>query len=190
MSSYLYFQREDKYAASISVEPVVYKFGGEAKIRKLPTPQQKILGTKNDPSQNGIGKKLVMDYPIRGTISPLSDQAINQQSFVFGRPSFSSNDLGVQQCKSPPDQRPLSPLSETTSRRPNAVQGKPPKYVPPSGRSAKPGAYSRTGGICDQCNHCLLDLKRQAVRLMNVEKSSPNKVKDNIYVLKVIIIGL
>jgi hypothetical protein len=48
----------------------VYKFGGEAKIRKLPTPQQKLLGTKNDPSQNGIGIKLVMDYPIRGTISP------------------------------------------------------------------------------------------------------------------------
>jgi hypothetical protein len=39
----------------VSVEPVVYKFGGEAKIRKLPTPQQKLLGTKNDSSQSGIG---------------------------------------------------------------------------------------------------------------------------------------
>ncbi|XP_052058492.1 uncharacterized protein LOC127698847 isoform X2 [Mytilus californianus] len=174
-------KKEESYTASISIEPAVYKFGGEAKIRKLPTPlkhKSPDIPAKNELSQNAIGKRVMMDYPIRGTISPLSDQAINQKSFVFGRPSSPVNHLDVQRCKSPPDQsRPLSPLSESLSNR-RAVFGKPPKYVPPSSRSAKPGAYVRTGGICDQCNNCLLDLKRQAVRLMNVEKSSANKVLD------------
>ncbi|XP_071162087.1 kinesin-like protein KIF26A isoform X1 [Mytilus edulis] len=174
-------QKEENYTASISIEPAVYKFGSEAKIRKLPTPlknKSPDIPAKNELSQNAIGKRVMMDYPIRGTISPLSDQAINQKSFVFGRPSSPVNHSDIQRCKSPPDQsRPLSPLSESLSNR-RPVYGKPPKYVPPSSRSAKSGAYARTGGICDQCNNCLLDLKRQAVRLMNVEKPSANKVLD------------
>ena len=182
---YFLFQKEENYTASISIEPAVYKFGSEAKIRKLPTPlkhKSSDIPAKNEPSQNAIGKRVMMDYPIRGTISPLSDQEINQKSFVFGRPSSPVNHSDIQRCKSPPDQsRPLSPLSESLSNR-RPVYGKPPKYVPPSSRSAKSGAYARTGGICDQCNNCLLDLKRQAVRLMNVEKPSANKVK-SIYML-------
>lgn len=168
--TFFLFQKEENYDTSISVEPTVYKSIGQARIRKLPTPQIPIrshnTAAKNEMSQNVIGNHGMMDYPIRGTISPLSGD-VNQQAFVFGRPM--SPDLDVQRCKSPPDNRP----SETSRRN---VYGKPPKYVPPASRNAKPGLYTRNAGICDQCNNCLLDLKRQAVRLMNVEKSSSNKV--------------
>ncbi|XP_033736356.1 kinesin-like protein KIF26B isoform X2 [Pecten maximus] len=168
----------DGYTETVSVKTAVHMFGGEAKIRKLPTPSpdksQKSATVKElraikegsdwvkrgGPSlHNGEDISMdfttpqerdIMDYPIRGTFSPLTDggqvkftdENATELSFVFGRPASPVNDRSMQRCLSPPSgrnqQRCLSPESEHNPQRcksPPSDRGLQRCMSPPSGKN-------------------------------------------------------
>ena len=140
------------------------------------------------------------DYPIRGTMSPLTCQVGGGRgeggggeagsggrhgeggdalSFVFGRPATS--DAAVMgRCASPPaslpsGKRPLSPSTRDVLPIRRSASGGGSTVVEREVLSTTPPASSLgwgeggvvQGGVCcEQCNGCLIDLKRQALRLM------------------------
>ncbi|XP_059172554.1 kinesin-like protein KIF26B isoform X2 [Physella acuta] len=138
-----------------------------------------------------------MDYPIRGTMSPLSAVAVKRSvgpvdevSFVFGRPASPTGDTvvrpaqqynsaGLVRCMSPSagrymtghyNPRPLSPSSDVLPiRRPGTYASRRVLSPPPQlgfGAAAEPRIHHQGGICCEQCNGCLVELKRQALRLM------------------------
>ena len=207
------------YAESVSVKTAVRMFGGEAKIRKLPTPDRSLSRTKTpgkteNPSTSECLETTfdedvdidisshannIMNYPICGTISPLTDskgqskasgsRSNDSISFVFGRPSSPVSERGLDRCRSPPEavRRALSPVTDITPIRRRSVNGKPPIGGPPSRRRNRNHGPASDSGIitgmqtsgpfmmdvmrhngiyCEQCNVCLTDFKRQALRLL------------------------
>lgn len=117
-----------------------------------------------------------MDYTVLGTISLLKDgngQTNNlkeEMSLVLGRRPMSPvvNDSGLKRCLSPPyDPRPLSPSSESVPTK--RVAGNRNRQIPlvtPNVREQKLREITNHVSImCEGCNNCLLDLKRQALRL-------------------------
>ena len=121
-----------------------------------------------------------MDYTILGTISPLNDvpqkgdNSKEEMSFVIGRPASPMSppiETGLKRCFSPPYEppRPLSPVVQvvhpTKRMMGNRSRGLPP--LPPSRRREAP--LNPLGIMCEGCNNCLLELKRQALRLMYQE---------------------
>lgn len=187
-------------------------FGGEAKIRKLPTPDRTF---KKDAAENATsspfsdnaensdeklniqetdvkGQASDMDYTISGTISPLPGihessgkrGTESKISFVFGRPPSPTS-----RCMSPPQENHVHAVARKGPGPPSRYRsrnGKPPVYVPPN-KSAKVPYLAIVGMIgnpglqcCDQCVACLVDLKQQALHLMNSEgflKKTTSKVK-------------
>ncbi|XP_025104476.1 kinesin-like protein KIF26A isoform X2 [Pomacea canaliculata] len=145
----------------------------------------------------------LQDYPIRGTISPLSSQVgvparrqgggggrdgdgPEEISFVFGRPDTPDAAV-VGRCMSPPlscggggSKRPLSPgsrdllpirrtLSASASTSlvvEREVMSPPPVSSSSSLWSWGEGQMLQGGVCCEHCNACLIDFKRQALRLM------------------------
>lgn len=145
----------------------------------------------------------LQDYPIRGTISPLSSQVgvparrqgggggrdgdgPEEISFVFGRPDTPDAAV-VGRCVSPPlscggggSKRPLSPgsrdllpirrtLSASASTSlvvEREVMSPPPVSSSSSLWSWGEGQMLQGGVCCEHCNACLIDFKRQALRLM------------------------
>ncbi|KAK6182778.1 hypothetical protein SNE40_010388 [Patella caerulea] len=120
------------------------------------------------------------DYPIRGTISPLTNQRIqrsldqtgNELSFVFGRPSSPCVDQTIDgRCLSPiNEQRPLSPSSEMFAMKQDVCNMASDKGIE--------GRVVQGGVCCEHCNNCLIDLKRQALRIMfpdNTTRNTPLK---------------
>lgn len=244
----LYFQNNEGefYTESVTAKSAVRMFGGEARIRKLPTPISDKLGefdqSGSSSNLDNVGSNSdsfmttpiddefeiefdssnseFMDYPIRGTISPLTDNdrrknmngTVDDISFVFGRPaspvsdttalrrcmsppyrdrramSPASSDVGYQRCMSPPyrDRQVMSPVMDV--KRPNGIYSKPPIHPHHSPRREKDSnlIYDKAmscspptnegkllhGGICcEHCNNCLLDFKRQALRLLHLDGS-------------------
>ncbi|XP_065943161.1 kinesin-like protein KIF26B isoform X2 [Magallana gigas] len=186
---------------NVSVKAAVCMFGGEAKIRKLPTPDRTF---KKDAAENATsspfsdnaensdeklniqetdvkGQASNMDYTISGTISPLPGihessgkrGTESKISFVFGRPPSPTS-----RCMSPPQENHVHAVARKGPGPPSRYRGrngKPPVYVPPN-KSAKVPYLAIVGMIgnpglqcCDQCVACLVDLKQQALHLMNSE---------------------
>ena len=123
-----------------------------------------------------------MDYTILGTISPLNDasqkgdNSKEEMSFVIGRPASPlcppPIDTGLKRCLSPPYEppRPLSPVVQVvhpTKRVMGNNRNRALPPLPPSRRREAPQAP--LGIMCEGCNNCLLELKRQALRLMYQE---------------------
>ena len=120
-----------------------------------------------------------MDYTILGTISPLNDNSQKgdnskeEMSFVIGRPASPMSppiDTGLKRCLSPPYEppRPLSPVVQVvhpTKRMMSNNRNRALPPLPPSRRREVPPL----GIMCEGCNNCLLELKRQALRLMYQE---------------------
>lgn len=173
-------------------------FGGEAKIRRLPTPvtngghiphkvgmthheeqshNQEKFGhsTSDDISRAMLHYPPTMDYPICGTISPLSDHIqikrsigpVDEVSFVFGRPTSPSCDTGLRRVMSPPhiDKRPMSPASDIVPAK-KSQSSYYRRFVQPTIDDEK---LLHGGVFCEHCNSCLIDLKRQALRQMHSE---------------------
>ena len=129
-----------------------------------------------------------MDYTILGTISPLNDipprgdKSLEEMSFVLGRPASPMSpppiETGLKRCLSPPYEppRPLSPtvqvVNPTKRIMGNRNRSLPP--LPPSRRREAP--QNQVGIMCEGCNNCLLELKRQALRLMYSENSQGEAV--------------
>ena len=146
------------------------------------------------------------DYPIRGTMSPLTCQVGGRRggeggggpdseegggealSFVFGRPA-TSDAASVGRCVSPPaslpsSKRPLSPASRDCIPIRRSASGgggmvverevlspPPASSLSLSSSSSSSSSWGESrilqGGVCcEQCNGCLIELKRQALRLM------------------------
>lgn len=143
------------------------------------------------------------DYPIRGTISPLTSKVavkrsvgpVDEVSFVFGRPASPTSEQvmrcgspqtfvnpGIARCMSPSParyipghypSRPRSPSSDVLPRRRGVALGAYPDrrvLSPPPllgvGAAAEPRIHHQGGICCEHCNGCLVELKRQALRLM------------------------
>lgn len=142
------------------------------------------------------------DYPIRGTISPLSNTVavkrsvgpVDEVSFVFGRPASPTSEQaargngshqqhysnpGIVRCLSPSagrymsgsySARPLSPSSDVLPmRRVGTLTDRRVLSPPPIlgvGAAAEPRIHHQGGICCEHCNGCLVELKRQALRLM------------------------
>ncbi|GFO04800.1 hypothetical protein PoB_003130500 [Plakobranchus ocellatus] len=148
------------------------------------------------------------DYPIRGTISPLSSKmavkrsvgSVDEVSFVFGRPAsptsedqsatqcsapkYPSGGYSSSQCMSPSGRvvgaygysrklvRPRSPSSDVLPQRRSHGMYRDSRRVlsPPPvlgvGSAAEPRIHQQGGACCEHCNGCLVELKRQALRLM------------------------
>lgn len=195
-------QNEGRFCTeNVSVKAAVCMFGGEAKIRKLPTPDRTF---KKDAAENATsspfsdnaensdeklniqetdvkGQASDMDYTISGTISPLPGihessgkrGTESKISFVFGRPPSPTS-----RCMSPPQENHVLAVARKGPGPPARYRGrngKPPVYVPPN-KSAKVPYLAIVGMIgnpglqcCDQCVACLVDLKQQALHLMNSE---------------------
>ncbi|XP_035824100.1 uncharacterized protein LOC101851541 [Aplysia californica] len=150
-----------------------------------------------------------VDYPIRGTMSPLTNKVavkrsigpVDEVSFVFGRPaspmmsgeqvmrcsSPQMKNLGLARCMSPStgryvsgySSRPMSPSSDVLPvRRALSSGGQPDRRVmsPPPvlgvGTAAEARIHQHGGICCEHCNSCLVELKRQALRLMFPENGS------------------
>ncbi|XP_053396929.1 kinesin-like protein KIF26B isoform X2 [Mercenaria mercenaria] len=117
-----------------------------------------------------------MDYTVLGTISPLNgrngqnDNSKEEMSLVLGRPlSPVANDSGLKRCLSPNDaNRPLSPSSESLpTKRVAGNRGRQIPVLSPNTREQKLKEITNHVSImCEGCNNCLLDLKRQALRLI------------------------
>ncbi|CAG5123013.1 unnamed protein product, partial [Candidula unifasciata] len=149
---------------------------------------------------------LDMDYPIRGTISPLTNKmavkrslgTVDEVSFVFGRPVSPTNEHdircnppqsftnpGIARCMSASParyipgyclQRPMSPNSDVLPVRRGIVLGARRVLSPPPvlgvGAAAEPRMHNQGGICCEHCNGCLVELKRQALRLMFPDNDS------------------
>ncbi|CAG5125156.1 unnamed protein product, partial [Candidula unifasciata] len=152
---------------------------------------------------------VVMDYPIRGTMHPLTNKVavkrsvgpVDEVSFVFGRPASPSNEPamncstpktytnpGIMRCMSPSSiryisgpysSRPMSPSSDVLPARrvlPGADYPDRRVLSPPPllglGAAAEPRIHHQGGICCEHCNGCLVELKRQALRLMFPDNGS------------------
>ena len=135
-----------------------------------------------------------MDYTVVGTISPLhakagqGDRDKEEMSFVLGHSNTSPMspvsavvspvvvESGLKRCLSPQgDTRQKSPYpnSGSSKRAAPAVKTRQVAEVLPAVRSTKPKEVTKHVGImCEGCNNCLLDLKRQALRLVYPENSA------------------
>ena len=137
---------------------------------------QKIARVLPNSAQTIKKEYTAMDYTVLGTISPLndrnnkSDNSKEEMSLVLGRPmSPVASDSGLKRCLSPCDTAtPLSPTSDSLpSKRVagNRVRGIP--VLSPNSREQKLREITNHVSImCEGCNNCLLDLKRQALRLI------------------------
>lgn len=125
------------------------------------------LGDRTDRS----GYSSTMDYPIRGTMSPLTNQIVvkrsigpvDEVSFVFGRPASPRSERAATRCLSPiSDKRSFATSSDILPLKNSHSHGE--RYPQPS---VGVGGGGNMGGIlCENCNSCLIDLKRQALRLV------------------------
>ena len=159
-------------------------------------------------SSSSLPPPSAQDYPIRGTMSPLTCRVGGRRgeggdpgggggpggdggggggggealSFVFGRPA--SSDAAVSgRCVSPPAslpppaKRPLSPASRDALPLRRSASGggvvverevlsPPPASSLSSSSWWGEGRMLQGGVCCEQCNGCLIELKRQALRLM------------------------
>ena len=128
-----------------------------------------------------------MDYTILGTISPVNDlsqrgdKSKEEMSFVLGRPASPMSppvETGLKRCLSPPYEppRPLSPTVEVVNPVKRMMGNKnrslPP--LPPSRRREVP--QNPLGIMCEGCNNCLVELKRQALRLMYPDSTQGDKL--------------
>lgn len=125
--------------------------------------------------KNAKHESASMDYTVLGTISPLNDRAQQndsskeEMSLVLGRPmSPVTSDNGIKRCLSPYDPRPLSPSSESVpTKRVAGNRGRQIPVLSPNTREQKLREITNHVSImCEGCNNCLLDLKRQALRLI------------------------
>lgn len=119
-----------------------------------------------------------MDYTVLGTISPINAKAgqgdgdKEEMSFVLGHTNSAPvvAESGLKRCLSPHgDLRSTSPYPNTGSskRIVPAVRTRQVAEVLPAVRAPKPKEVAKHVGImCEGCNNCLLDLKRQALRIV------------------------
>lgn len=183
---------------------------------KCDSEESNTIKGKSDDIRNKVGNSVVdnytsttspsvviMDYPIRGTIHPLTNKVavkrsvgpVDEVSFVFGRPASPTSDSamnysppkaysnpGIARCMSPSpmrymsgqyQSRPMSPSSDVLPNRRNMPTGDfPDRRVlsPPPllglGAAAEPRIHNQGGICCEHCNGCLVEFKRQALRLM------------------------
>ncbi|KAL4237279.1 hypothetical protein ACF0H5_001998 [Mactra antiquata] len=123
-----------------------------------------------------------MDFTVLGTISPLNDKgnkngnSKEEMSLVLGRPmSPVSSDYRLKRCLSPsyePKSTTSAPDSTSTNKR---VAGTRNRHIPvlsPKRESKQKEANHQVGIMCEGCNNCLLDLKRQALRLTYPDNKS------------------
>ena len=168
------------------------------------TPLSTVSTTPNSAaSSSSLPSQSAQDYPIRGTMSPLTCQVGGHRgggeggggggpdcdegggealSFVFGRPATSAA-AAVGRCVSPPaslpsSKRPLSPSSRDSIPIRRSASGggavverevlspPPASSLSSSSSSWGEGRILQGGVCCEQCNGCLIELKRQALRLM------------------------
>lgn len=105
--------------------------------------------------------------PVKRCVGP-----VNEVSIVYRRPSSPSGEA----TKRPPvplsphvhivdgsSKRPMSPASEPLPSRQAAIGLGARCLSPPSGAETE---MSVVGVCCEHCNNCLIELKRQALRLM------------------------
>lgn len=131
-----------------------------------------------------------MDYTVLGTISPLNarvgqgDDDKEEMSFVLGHTNSPGvmAESGLKRCLSPQSEvRPTSPCpnSGPSKRQAPALRGKKVAEVLPAVRAPKPSRaiVKQVGIMCEGCNNCLLDLKRQALRLVYPENSAAGPVQ-------------
>ena len=143
----------------------------------------KSLETEIEEDDKDLAKSppLEMDYTILGTITPLNDvsqkgdKLKEEMSFVLGRPAspMSTIETGLKRCLSPPYEppRPLSPTVEVVNpvKRMMGKRNRSLPPLPPSRRREAP--QNQLGIMCEGCNNCLVELKRQALRLMYPDNS-------------------
>ena len=141
------------------------------------------------PVKNHVKDYAVMDYTVLGTISPLNDKSCDknqEMSFVLGRPPSSSlpgSESRIKRCLSPQsDHQPLLPSNSlmpskkvTSGNHGNKIR--PQADVSPmprgQGMSQKEKEISNPPGImCEGCNNCLVDFKRQVLRMVYPDNSA------------------
>lgn len=128
-----------------------------------------------------------MDYTVLGTISPLNarsgqgDGDKEEMSFVLGHTNSAPVvvESGLKRCLSPQGElRPTSPSPNIAPSKRVAPAGRSRQVaeVQPAVRATKPKVMKHVGIMCEGCNNCLLDLKRQALRLMYPENPAAGPV--------------
>lgn len=116
-----------------------------------------------------------MDFTVLGTISPLNERnnqngnSKEELSLVLGRPmSPVSSDVGLKRCLSPgvePKSTSSAHDSMPTTKRVAGTRNRHIPFASPNRESKQREANNQVGIMCEGCNNCLLDLKRQALRL-------------------------
>lgn len=183
----------------------VHIYGDGASARNDPKYCQQQGSAPSMAAVSPSSSAIEQDYPIRGTISPLTahvggavrqrdggrgdhdedeDEEMEELSFVFGRPATSEAAF-YDRCVSPPltcdsDKPPFSrePLPIRRSASANAstsvVVEREVMSPPPSASmwTLGEGRMLQGGVCCEQCNACLIQFKRQALRLMFPDNGS------------------
>ena len=130
----------------------------------------KIISSKNEHDYS------TMDYTILGTITSLKDggtykedNSKEEMSFVLGRPmSPVVAESSLKRCLSPPfDSKGIVVSEVAPSKRVASLKSRPLPPLPPGAKERKLREITNQVGImCEGCNNCLLELKRQALRQM------------------------